>query len=91
MRECLLVWLLGSALGVGVAAACDCHGCKRHDAVAEATSTVAKVKDPVCGMDVDPAKALKADHKGKTYYFCSKHCQEKFQKDPAQYEAKKSE
>jgi P-type Cu+ transporter len=42
------------------------------------------VKDLVCGMDVDPAKTgLKYDYKGQTYYFCSKHCLEKFKKNPA--------
>jgi len=45
-----------------------------------------KVKDPVCGMDVDPATAKhKADHAGKTYYFCSNHCVEKFRAKPEAY------
>jgi len=42
-------------------------------------------KDLVCGMDVDKDKALKADHDGKAYYFCSKHCEEAFKKDPSKY------
>ncbi len=42
-------------------------------------------KDYVCGMDVNKDKALKAEHDGKTYYFCSKHCEEAFKKDPAKY------
>src|SRR4029077_4066041 len=30
-----------------------------------------RVKDPVCGMIVDPQKAVgKSEHAGKTYYFC---------------------
>src|SRR5689334_22247046 len=45
-----------------------------------------KVKDPVCGMTVDPAKAAgKAEHKGKTYYFCSKRCAERFGQDPERF------
>jgi Cu+-exporting ATPase len=29
-------------------------------------------KDPVCGMQVDPAKtAGSSEYNGKTYYFCS--------------------
>ncbi|HYM12997.1 MAG TPA: heavy metal translocating P-type ATPase, partial [Bryobacterales bacterium] len=37
------------------------------------------VKDPICGMDVDPATAAgKYEHNGQTYYFCSRHCLEKF-------------
>ena len=44
------------------------------------------VKDPVCGMTIDPAKAKgKADYKGKTYYFCSDDCKAKFDKEPAKY------
>ena len=44
------------------------------------------VKDPVCGMDVVPATAAgSVDHDGRTYYFCSRHCVEKFRADPARY------
>src|SRR2546426_7863407 len=49
--------------------------------------------DPVCGMAVDPdAAAGSYEHKGKTYYFCSKHCLEKFRADPELFlnQAKKS-
>jgi Cu+-exporting ATPase len=46
----------------------------------------AKVKDPVCGMDVDPATAKrKTDHAGKTYYFCCAGCLEKFRANPQSY------
>jgi YHS domain-containing protein len=44
------------------------------------------VKDPVCGMKVDPAKAqFKSEYEGKTYYFCSADCKTKFDANPAQY------
>jgi Cu+-exporting ATPase len=37
------------------------------------------VKDPVCGMEIDPNKAkFKAEKEGKTYYFCSKSCYDQF-------------
>jgi P-type Cu+ transporter len=37
------------------------------------------VKDPICGMSVDPATAAgKYERDGRTYYFCSRHCLEKF-------------
>src|SRR5262249_29755661 len=49
-------------------------------------STAAKEKDPVCGMDVDPAKTRhRLEHDGKTYYFCCGGCLEKFRADPARY------
>src|SRR5262245_26452927 len=41
------------------------------------------IKDPVCGMDVDPAKsAASRRHDGKAYYFCSTLCAECFEKEP---------
>ena len=44
------------------------------------------MKDPVCGMVVDPAEAAaRVDYEGTTYYFCCTHCAEKFQADPARY------
>jgi P-type Cu+ transporter len=42
--------------------------------------------DPVCGMQVDPARAAgSAEHDGKKYYFCSKGCLAKFEADPRKY------
>jgi P-type Cu+ transporter len=42
--------------------------------------------DPVCGMRVDPATAKhRADHDGKTYFFCSAGCRGKFLADPTKY------
>src|SRR6185312_9332071 len=44
------------------------------------------VKDPVCGMKVEPSTARhKLDHGGKTYYFCCVHCLEKFRARPEDY------
>ena len=44
-------------------------------------------KDPVCGMDVDPARnpELKVEHEGTTYFFCGKGCFLDFQEDPARF------
>jgi Cu+-exporting ATPase len=54
--------------------------------IPSARSTHAQEKDPVCGMDVDPATARHhLDHAGKTYYFCCSGCQEKFRDDPDRY------
>ena len=40
-------------------------------------------KDPICGMTVDEATALHAERDGKTFYFCSDHCRQKFLSTPA--------
>ena len=46
-------------------------------------------KDPVCGMQVDPQKAVgKSEYEGKTYYFCSAGCKKKLDANPAQYAGK---
>src|SRR6516162_4533159 len=54
---------------------------KRH-----APAPPAEVRDPVCGMPVDPAKARhRASHGGHGYVFCSARCREKFTAEPARY------
>jgi Cu+-exporting ATPase len=59
------------------------HGCCGNHGAGKPASGV---KDPVCGMTVDPATAAhRADHDGETYYFCSAGCREKFVADPARY------
>ena len=40
-------------------------------------------QDPVCGMMVDVASVLHAEHDGHTYYFCSDHCLKTFQSNSA--------
>jgi Cu+-exporting ATPase len=48
------------------------------------------VRDPVCGMYVDPAKARgSSEYQGKTYYFCSPRCVERFNAEPEKYLAPK--
>src|SRR4051794_38722660 len=45
-----------------------------------------RVKDPVCGMSVDPHTAKhRAEHGGRPYYFCSAACRTKFLADPERY------
>ena len=46
----------------------------------------AVVRDPVCGMTVDPdAGKPTAEHEGHEYHFCSEGCRTKFLKAPADY------
>ncbi|NDG49539.1 MAG: YHS domain-containing protein, partial [Rhodospirillales bacterium] len=54
-----------------------------HKGAAAASGTV---KDPVCGMTVDPAKtAHHAEHAGHAYHFCSAGCRTKFIAEPGKY------
>jgi len=45
--------------------------------------------DPVCGMGVAPKKAHKAGleslYKGKTFYFCSDQCKQRFESNPESF------
>lgn len=44
------------------------------------------VKDPVCGMKVNPARASwTSTHDGTAYYFCAEDCKEAFDADPSRY------
>jgi P-type Cu+ transporter len=44
------------------------------------------VKDPVCGMTVDPHTAQhRHTYNGRPYYFCSANCREQFAANPRQY------
>jgi len=44
------------------------------------------VKDPVCGMQVDPAATPhRAGHRGREYHFCSAGCLAKFRAEPDRY------
>jgi P-type Cu+ transporter len=59
------------------------HPCCSHEAPKAHAHTV---KDPVCGMDVDPHTAKHcADHRGRRYYFCSAGCKTKFSQAPEKY------
>ena len=63
------------------------HGHERHGHEGpDSGAATATVKDPVCGMDVDPAKTPhKSNHEGHEYFFCSAGCRAKFQKEPSRY------
>ncbi|HHJ14497.1 MAG TPA: heavy metal translocating P-type ATPase [Gammaproteobacteria bacterium] len=48
-------------------------------------------KDPVCGMTVEPeSAAAQFEHEGKTWYFCSTGCHDKFAQNPEKYTAQAS-
>jgi Cu+-exporting ATPase len=54
------------------------HSSHGHDA--------ATVRDPVCGMTVNPATSKhRFDYRGETWHFCSAGCRTKFAADPLAY------
>ena len=44
------------------------------------------VKDPVCGMEIDPETAAgSSEYEGVTYYFCAEACKTEFDAEPSKY------
>lgn len=65
------------------------HHHHAHDgccAAKAAAGEAAVVRDPVCGMTVDPATAKHSvRHQGRDFYFCSAGCKAKFEAEPQKY------
>lgn len=61
------------------------HSCCSNKPKAKLNSSL--VKDPVCGMMIDPtsAKGGSFQYKGENFYFCNPKCKEKFRSNPEKY------
>ncbi|MFX1568200.1 MAG: heavy metal translocating P-type ATPase [Promethearchaeota archaeon] len=44
-----------------------------------------KVIDPVCGMEIDPRRAIEYEYKSKIYHFCNPNCELHFKHDPEKF------
>lgn len=73
----------GAALSprLALAGAHDAHAGHHHEPPVSAVAKSGKqlAKDPICGMMVDKATALRTERAGRTYYFCSSGCQKTFE------------
>ena len=45
----------------------------------------AKVTDPVCGMEIDPRRAIEYEYKNKIYHFCNPNCETHFKREPERF------
>ncbi len=63
------------------------HGSGQHaDAGGGATHDTGAVRDPVCGMQVDPQRAAgMRTVGGSNFFLCSTNCLEKFDREPERY------
>jgi P-type Cu+ transporter len=62
------------------------HAHGQHGSAPNTEAAGERVRDPVCGMSVDPHKTPYWQHyAGRTYYFCSSGCMSKFLADAAKY------
>ncbi|GFP75730.1 YHS domain-containing protein [Clostridium fungisolvens] len=58
-----------------------CGGSSNHNHSDESNKQIDQsnlVKDPICGMMVNPETAIKQIIDGQTYYFCSEGCRREF-------------
>jgi len=63
------------------------HAGHDHGSVGGVALADRTVRDPVCGMSVDPhAGKPSAEHGGRTFHFCSAGCRAKFEAAPEKYE-----
>lgn len=63
------------------------HGEEHACCSIKPSGKVELVKDPVCGMNIDPktAKGGSTTFNGETYYFCNPKCKTKFEAEPQEY------
>lgn len=55
----------------------------KSNAMKPATGEIQRARDPVCGMELDPAQAARtAVYRGTTYYFDTVECAMKFGNSP---------
>ena len=47
----------------------------------------AMATDPVCGMPVETGAGPHVEHAGRTWWFCSRHCQDEFEATPERFAA----
>jgi len=59
-----------------------------HEAMSAHRESEAIVRDPVCGMEVNPEQAASSqEYAGRVYFFCCRHCWERFRAEPERYVA----
>lgn len=76
----LFFFMMRFGCGAHMAGGHGHHGHGDHD------DGAAKQRDPVCGMEVVAGNAKAATvFRGRTYYFCSTSCRDKFEAAPTTY------
>jgi Cu+-exporting ATPase len=64
-------------------------GCCSQHSIKKPDDAVALL-DPVCGMSVTAGSPHHHQHNAQTFYFCGKHCLDKFVANPAAYPSEKA-
>jgi YHS domain-containing protein len=74
------IWLIQRALGVLLGS--RSKSSKSEPSHASGSPVGKMVKDPICGMYLDPRLAVSVQNKNETVYFCSEECRRKFTANP---------
>ncbi|WP_024303448.1 heavy metal translocating P-type ATPase [Pseudogulbenkiania sp. MAI-1] len=82
--------VLVTAPGQVAAVAHPHHHAAAPMAAAKTVGSGDKAKDPICGMMVEKATALKSERGGRTYYFCSDSCLRTFESPETELKAMKA-
>jgi Cu+-exporting ATPase len=56
-----------------------------HRGEEQADEEQGELRDPVCGMSVDPESARRFEHAGHDYFFCGERCRVRFREDPESF------
>ena len=78
VRALLIVfalWVLRRVLGMLFGEPQKQDQTRREDKRISSNKTV---RDPVCGMYMDPRLAVRLEGKNETFYFCSDECRKKY-------------
>jgi Cu+-exporting ATPase len=52
-------------------------------AIGRFKEVAALARDPVCGMLVEPERAVRLEWEGETFYFCADGCRDQFERESA--------
>ncbi len=53
-------------------------GRRKVSPAASPKHSISTVKDPICGLYLDPSLAFRMNYKNEAYYFCSAKCRKQF-------------
>ena len=89
IRQLVSILIWGGLFFVMMRFGCGKHmmgGRGHHGGHGDSAGADQESKDPVCGMAVDRKKSTAASrYLGRTYYFCSATCRDKFEGAPEKY------
>jgi YHS domain-containing protein len=74
------IWFIQRALGVLFGS--PRKEPRKEPKAANGSNAKKMVRDPVCGMYLDPCLAVSFKNKSETVYFCSEECRRKFTANP---------